>query len=202
MKSAELLSWLRSRRSVRKFKPDPVPEATINQILETATWAPNAHNRQPWRFAVLTGEEAKSDLTEAMAPEFKRALTAEGAPPEEIEKALARSRRRIMGAPVVILLCLQPEVMNTYADPTRQEGEYLIAVQSVAMAGSHLLLAAHAEGLGGVWNCAPLFAPSQVRQALGLPKSWEAQGMVLLGYPAGEPSERHRKPPEDVIRFI
>src|SRR5687768_2063471 len=51
--TTELHNFLRTRRSIRRFKPDPVPASVIEEILTTATYAPSAHNRQPWRFAVL-----------------------------------------------------------------------------------------------------------------------------------------------------
>ena len=58
-----------------------------------------------------------------------------------------------------------------------------MAVQSVAAAGMQLLLAAHAEGLGGVWACWPLFAQETIRKTLNLSETWEPQGMFFIGYP-------------------
>ena len=67
-------------------------------------------------------------------------------------------------------------------------------VQSVAMAGLQMLLAAHAEGLGGVWVCWPLYAQEATRAALHLPSHWEPQGMLFLGYPAEAPAPPPRRP--------
>ena len=69
-----------------------------------------------------------------------------------------------------------------------------MAVQSVAMAVQNLLLAAHAEGLGACWMCAPLFCPDSVRAALGLAENWEAQALITLGFPANEGKPASRKP--------
>jgi nitroreductase len=66
------------------------------------------------------------------------------------------------------------------------------------MAGALLLLAAQAQGLGACWVCAPLFAPQVVRETLGLPEGWEAQGAVLLGYPAEEGEKKSRCSLEEV----
>jgi len=77
-----------------------------------------------------------------------------------------------------------------------------MGVQSVAMAGSTMLLAAHASGLGGVWMCAPLFAPGSVKSVLDLPQEWEPQGVILLGYPAYEPQPRQRRLVDEVSRFV
>ncbi len=197
-----LQEFLRSRRSVRRFTKEPVPRPVLEQILETATWAPNPHNRQPWRFVVLSTPDAKYRLADAMGNDFRRALAAEGLAPEAIAAQVDRSRRRIVEAPVAVLLCADPDVMDVYADPNRLAGERQMALQSVALAGGTLLLAAHAEGLGAVWLCAPLFVPAAVREALELPASWEAQALILLGHPAHVPEPRPRLPLSKVARFI
>src|SRR5262245_6625179 len=78
--TTDLQNFLRTRRSIRRFKPDPVPDSVIQTILTTATFAPSAHNRQPWRFVVLTDESVKTNLAEAMALDFERDLTHDGLP--------------------------------------------------------------------------------------------------------------------------
>jgi nitroreductase len=69
------------------------------------------------------------------------------------------------------------------------------------MAGENLLLAAHAEGLGACWMCAPLFAPDVVRQVLDLPPNWEPQGLVLIGHAAGPTRPRRRRTVDEVTRW-
>lgn len=194
------LAFLRSRRSVRRFLPDPVPAAVLERVLETAAFAPSAHNRQPWRFAVLTKPEAKEHLVQSMSADFRRDAQADNLPEAEIERRLKRRSQRILGAPAAIVLCMDASEMDVYPDPRRRQAELAMAVQSVALAGGTLLLAAHAEGLGGVWVCAPLFAPEVTRQSLGLPESWQPQGMILLGYPAENPELRPRRPLSEVVR--
>jgi len=198
----QLHSFLRTRHSVRRFDPRAVPRPIIHRILTTGTRAPNAHNRQPWRFAVLTSPQPKTRLAESMAADFRRDLLADGLPPEEVEAQVQRSRARITQAPLVIVLCLTLADMDNYPDTRRQRAEFLMAVQSLALAGGQMLLAAHAEGLGGVWVCAPLFAQQTVRQALDLPADWQPQGMLLIGYPAAPPRVRQRKPIEEVTLFF
>jgi coenzyme F420-0:L-glutamate ligase/coenzyme F420-1:gamma-L-glutamate ligase len=110
----ELHRWLRSRRSVRRFLPQPVAPDTITRILETATWAPNAHNRQPWRFVQLSSPESRAQLSGAMASDFARALQAEGLDAEQITVQLKRSQDRILEAPEAILLCLDTSVLDKY----------------------------------------------------------------------------------------
>lgn len=136
-----------------------------------------------------------------MAEEFERDLGKDNLPPEKIAKFVNRSRERITGAPVVIVLCLDMSVMDIYPDERRKNAEYLIATQSVANAGMQLLLAAHAEGLGGVWVCSPMFAQETVQNVLELSKDWEPQAMFLLGYSDEIPTLRERKSLEEVTIF-
>lgn len=198
----DLRTFLRTRRSVRRFKPDPVPDSVLRDILHTATFAPSAHNRQPWRFVVLTDSSAKIQLSDAMAEEFQRDLQKDQVPHEEIAKRVNRSRERITGAPVVVVLCLDMSEMDEYPDTRRKKAEYIIATQSAANAGMQLLLAAHAERLGGVWVCSPMFAQETVQKALNISSTWEPQAMFLLGYPAETPAFRERKLLEEVVKFI
>ena len=197
----DYLPLLKGRRSVRRFLSSPVPSDALQRMLEAATWAPSSHNCQPWRFAVLTNPEIKAALADAMADELRHDLLADGLPPEEIEAQAFRSRRRIIEAPAAILFCLDVTQGDQFPDEDRRQAETLMGVQSVAMAGQNLMLAAHAEGLGGVWVCAPLFAPRAVRRALDLPGEWQPQGLLLVGYPAQVPSSRPRRTVAEITRY-
>jgi coenzyme F420-0:L-glutamate ligase / coenzyme F420-1:gamma-L-glutamate ligase len=171
-------------------------------VIEAATWSPSAHNRQPWRFTVIAAQESRKKLVDKMGEDFQRDLLKDGLELEEVNKQVCRSRNRILEAPTAVLLSLDKNELDIYPDENRQKAEYLMAVQSVAMAGSALLLAAHAEGLGGVWICAPLFAGETVNQALHLPETWEPQGLILLGFPAKIPEPRPRRPLHEVVHEI
>ena len=187
-----------SRRSIRRYQPDPVPQALITQMLEAAVYAPSAHNRQPWRFYILTDAARKESLAAAMGAKLRRDLEADGAPEALIAADTGRSYARITGAAALIVVCLSMIDMDTYPDERRQQNEFLMAAQSTAMAGQNLLLAAHALGLGACWMCAPLFAPDVVRAALALPDDWQPQGMVTLGYSA-ESKTKTRHPLEKSV---
>ncbi len=187
---------------MRRFLPQPVPLDLVYRLVEMGTFAPSAHNRQPWRFAIITTPAQKEALAAAMAVPFAADLAASGFPADQIQAQINRSHQRITEAPVIVLFCLVMSVMDVYPDPIRQACEHTMAVQSVALAAGSILLAAHAEGLGGVWVCAPLFAPEAVRQCFGLSPDWEPQGMLFLGYPAKIPPPRERQPVQEVVRLI
>jgi len=175
---------IHTRRSLRRYTDDPVPDTLIEAVLKAASWAPSAHNRQPWRFAVLVAEASKVRLARAMGDRLRADLSADRVPEAVIEKDVNRSYERLTRAPVLIVLCLTMADMDTYRDEARNHNEYVMAVQSTAMAGQNLLLAAHSYGLGACWMCAPLFCPDTVRSALALPDDWQPQGIITLGYPA------------------
>lgn len=197
-----LQDLIRSRRSIRRFLPRAVPEDLVTSLLESATCAPSSHNRQPWRFVILSTKETREQLVEKMGARFRQDLLADGTPEVDVEQAVLRARSRVLTAPVAILVCLDKSLGDTYPDQQRQAAEYIMGVQSVAMAGCTLLLAAHGAGLGAVWLCAPLFVPELVRSVLDLPTSWDPQGLVLLGYPAKIPESRPRQSVNEVSRHI
>ena len=144
----------------------------------------------------------KARLAEAMAEDFERDLLRDGVAPEKIQAQIKRSTERLTSAPVVILLCLDMSEMDAYPDANRQHAERTMAMQSVAAAGLQLLLAAHAEGLGGVWVCSPLFTQETISKTLDLPKTWEAQAMFYIGYMAQNPEPRERKNIESISLFL
>lgn len=189
----ELLQLIRTRRSIRRYDSRPVPPSLIDQLLEAAIWAPSAHNRQPWRFVVISNGETRRQLAAAMGERLRQDLTTDGAPPEVIGRDVERSYARISNAPLLILICLSMQDMDAYPDTRRATNEGIMASQSAAMAGQNLLLAAHALGLGACWLCAPLFCPDVVRQTLSLPDDWQPQSLITIGYPA-EAKEKTRHP--------
>jgi F420 biosynthesis protein FbiB-like protein len=162
-------------------------------LLEAARWAPSAHNRQPWRFCVLTTPAIKHELSRRMSELWQRDMAADGFTAEAIERRTAISHARLTNAPALIVPSLTMEDMDVYADALRNHAEYIMAVQSVALACQNLLLAAQDAGLGAAWLCAPLFAPELVREVLQLPDHWQPQAILTLGYPA-EQKDKERAP--------
>jgi len=187
-------TFLRARRSIRRFQSRLVPAPVIERILETATYAPSAHNLQPWFFVMVADTSKRKRLGQALTSKMRADMTADGASQDEIDSRAEHSLRRIDEAPVIILLCR--DVIAVRKD---EPEEHIMAVQSVAAAGLQLLLAAHAEGLGGNWICWPLYAQEATREALNLPETWEPHGMFFLGYADEEPKAKDIKSLQEIL---
>jgi len=195
--ASAMQGFLRSRRSIRKFPGEPVSADVLREMLESACFAPSAHGMQPWRFAIVENQSARDALGLALTDQMRRDMQAEPAPAAEIAQRVQRSRQRIAEAPVLLLLCRDVEALRVHAVE-----EDLMAIQSVAMAGLQLMLAAQAHGLGANWICWPLYAQAETIRALNLPETWQPQGMVFLGHPAEQPKEKVLRPLSELTKTI
>ncbi|MBS7636873.1 nitroreductase family protein [Candidatus Bathyarchaeota archaeon] len=198
----DAVELIKSRRSIRKFKPLKVPRKVVNAILDLAKWAPSAHNAQPWRVVVIDDKAVKMRLATAMGEAWLSDMLKDGVPREKAEAIVnVESWQRITESPVVLIVCLSMKEMHKYPDRRRQKAEYTMGVQSVAAFIQNLLLLAHYYGLGTCWVCAPLFCQKAVRKALNLPRGIEPQAMVIMGYADEMPEPPPRKPVEYFCTF-
>lgn len=111
MDYSELLALLKTRRSVRAFTPDPVPDDLIDKIIEAARWAPSGANSQPWEFVVIRNQETKDRLAAIVRDQMELGHKAELARPPELRwPSAARpvSDPAWKAAPVLILVCGDP----------------------------------------------------------------------------------------------
>lgn len=198
----DVTNAIMTRRSLRWYTREPVPAAVVDDLLRSAIHAPSAHNRQPWRFAVLTDTGAKRHLANAMAVRLRHDRLSDGDAVESIDADAGRSAKRIVEAPVVVVVSSTMITMDRYRDARRAEAERLAAIQSAAMATQNMLLAAHDRGLGACILCAPLFCPAEVIEALGLPPDWMPQALVTIGWPFQQGRERPRRPIDEVTLRI
>jgi coenzyme F420-0:L-glutamate ligase/coenzyme F420-1:gamma-L-glutamate ligase len=197
-----VLDTIRGRRSVRRYLRKEVPAELVDRVLEAARWAPSPHGRQPWRFAVITNEETKNRLAEAMGEEWRSNLRMDGQSPEVVEKRLEGSRRRLLDTPVLVLVCLYLEDLDAYPDAARQQGETTMAVHSLGATAQNVLLAAYDLGLDAGWMCAPLFCPEKVVEALALDPRLIPHALLTLGYAEADPPKRRgRKPLDELVVY-
>jgi PPOX class probable F420-dependent enzyme len=189
----------RGRHVVRQFHPTPVPRAHVEITIEAARWAPSPHGIQPWRFVVITRDDLKLKLADAMAAEWERNLAMDGEDAEVVGIRLRKSRQRILTTPVLVMPCLYLAESHKYPDPARQEAEVIMAIQSLGAAVQNMLLSAYSLGLDTGWMCAPLFCPEVVRQALDLSPELVPHALIQMGYGAKDPPRRPHRPVSELI---
>lgn len=168
----ELSDAIHSRRSVRAFREDPVPEAVLRDLVELANWAPSAGNLQSRDFVVVRDGPTRAALARA-----------------------ALDQDFIAQAPAVVVVCGNARRVAHYG----RRGRDLYMIQDAAAATQNLLLAAHARGLGGVWVGA--FDEVEVRRILHLPEAVRPLALVPLGAPAGPPEGSDRLPAADLLHW-
>ncbi len=173
------------RRSVRRFKPDPVPKEVIEELFEYALWAPSGMNRQNWYFVVVTGEDRDKIVKvceRAYHSHVKGTVEKLFAKAPQVIKATENFFATLGGAPVVVL---------AYADPGPYSEE--TDIQSVAAAIQNLLLLAYEKGLGTCWMTGPTFDWEEFNRLLGM-EGKKFIALIPLGYPDEEPRPPKRKP--------
>lgn len=196
----QVLEVIASRRSVRRFAPRDVPRDLVSKLVAAACAAPAPHHSRPWRFVEIT-PEARPRLIQAMAAAWTADAEAGGQPPQAIKRPLARSRRQLTEAPLLLLACLDAKGARHWPDQRRRRAEHDMYMQSLGAVLQNLLLAAHAYGLAGYLKGAPLFCQRAVAEALSLPRAWQPAFLVLLGYPA-RGSRPPPRPDLDMDRFL
>ncbi len=188
-----------ARRSVRSFLPDRVDPALLQRAIAAAVTAPAPHHTTPWRFVLVDTDEARTALLGAMRRAWVDDLTADGLPPERIERRLAKSDALLGAAPYLVVPCLVMDGAHPYPDERRARAEREMFLVSMGAAVENLMVALSASGLGSCWVSSTMFCPEPVRRALGLPDTWDPMGAVAVGKPAGQPPPR---PPRDPRRFV
>jgi coenzyme F420-0:L-glutamate ligase/coenzyme F420-1:gamma-L-glutamate ligase len=195
----EVFQVIKNRRSARRLSSEKVSWDVLRRVLDAGSWAPSAHNAQPWRFIVVMDNGLKKKLAEAMAEDWDKDLKEDRLIFEDRKHLTEASIKQFTSPPVEIVVCLAMEGMDAYPDEKRQKIEHTMAVQSVSASIQNLLLAASAEGLGACWFCAPLFCKETIRKVLGVPKNIEPQALITIGYPAEKPEAPQRKPLSEVV---
>lgn len=164
-----ILDLIKTRVSCRDYLEQPVPEELISSCLEAARWAPSACNRQPWRFVVVRDQELRHRLCD------------EGLLPG-IPMKWARQ------APLIVALCVKKSFATHTLAPMISGISYQLL--DAGIAGEHLVLEAHAQGLGSCWI--GWIKPRKVRKLLALPSDITPVSLLTLGYPrtVAQPSKR------------
>jgi nitroreductase len=170
----ELLDHLKARRTVRSFRPDPVPQAVLDRVFEAAMWAPSHGNTQPWDLVVV-GPEARAELLKLFQAKADE-LLADPALPASKRRNVTLLRENFGGAPHMVAVVSRPPI---------EDLERIENPLSAATAVQNLCLAAWDAGVGSVWLS--LGAAPPVRQIPGIAEGASVVAPLTMGFPAEVP---------------
>ena len=189
-----LFETLYTSRALRRFKPDPVPEDVIFQLIDAAIRAPTGHNRQDWRFVVVTDPDSRRKLQEWAERGWKLGFAdyQDDAALDALPRTARLSIRSVKDlahtladVPLVVVVC---GLKDAHSSPG---GSHFPAVQN-------MLLAARALGLGGSIFNLPMVGGREMYELLGVPENNEIYCCVPIGYPTDKPGPLSRKPVKKV----
>lgn len=197
-----LMDLVRTRRSIRRFRGDPVDGDLVLRLIEAASWAPSAGNRQDSFFSIVTSPSVKRAMSEAIGQRWDAIIAGnrDSGLIEEVERYAAHFRS-FGEAPVVIAVSARcPESVQRHLlgdDASATSG----GAVSAAMAAQNLMLAAHAAGLGSCCLTGALAARRELREILELGRKRDIVCLIALGWPAESPSPPPRRPVSEIARF-
>ncbi|MBO9607334.1 MAG: nitroreductase [Paenibacillaceae bacterium] len=173
MAAGTIAELIRTRRTVRLFKPDPVPTPLILELLDIAIWAPNHMNRQPWRF-ILFREDGRKRIAEAMIGTYTV---------EDRETFGGKKKAYFENVPAHLVVVLKEDPRQKVWD------EDYAAVCSLIQ---NFQLAAWERGLGVFWRTNGYNYDPGFRDAVGVRPGEKIAGLLHIGYPDAIPREQPR----------
>ncbi len=202
------LELVKTRRSVRRFKPDPVPDEAITNMLEAARWAMSGANAQPWEFVVVRDRDTRQKIVDSWLEPNMEAYVIEETRLPEIRHHHLRApltAPSFKDAPVLIVMVgdkrtYQATVLAASFLATEGAAD-AIYFKNMANATQLLHLAAAAQGLGSEWISVNRPWGQALKQILGIPEILEAQTLAAVGYPAYTPRPSFRRPLKDIAHY-
>lgn len=205
MEIDDLIQLAKTRRSIRRFKPDPVPDEHITKILEVARWAMSGANGQPWEFVVVKDPELRKKLVEIAHEHQKLTHEIEMTRIPELRHpgaAQAPTQPGWRDAPVVIVVAGDPRTfMATVLATHFLSGEWATFYKNLANATQFIHLAAATLGLGGTWVSINRDNEWRIKVLLGIPDIFRIYTIIPLGYPAYKPAPSYRRELKEIVHF-
>lgn len=176
------IDLIKARRTIRKFRPDPIPDEVINQILEAAVWAPSHRNSQPWEFAVI-GPQTRNRLNQLYRKTMEENVLSNPDLPPPARQGILSLMEDFGGAPYMVAVLSRPPQ------------DHLEALENPITAGvavQNMSLAAWDRGVGSVWLS--IGANPQAREILQVKEGYQVVAVLALGYPEMTPPAPTREP--------
>lgn len=175
-----MITAIRNRRSIRRYKEQPVSDQIVRQVIESALLAPSGRHTQPWHFIVIRDPKIKAQVVSVSGDQ------------------------KWMNAPVFIACIADirariPEGKHVVVDELSPGKELKLVLRDTAIAIEHLVLEAVDQGLGTCWVAH--FQQDAIREVLNVPKDKYVVSVITLGYPDEVPADKARKGFAEVVHF-
>ncbi len=179
MAQSRFLELAAARRSIRRYKPDPVEREKLDLCLEAARLAPSACNAQPCRFVVLDEPALRDKFC------------------GEVFTGVYSVTRFAAAAPVIVAVTSDTGKLSAWLGNQVQDTNFRLV--DIGIAAEHFVLAAAEQGLGTCWI--GWFNARTAAKALGLGRGRKVEVLLSVGYPAESPAPRPRKSKEDYSSY-
>ena len=202
----DFLELAHKRRSIRRFKPDPIPDECIDKILEAARWAMSGANGQPWEFIVVKDQETKDKLADAKMEQQMLSIAMETSRVPDMRQPFYRDipnvtpQANFNDAPVLIFVCGDPSTAQASVLNRLCDRRWVID-ENTANATHMIHLAAAACGLGSQWVTVNSYFEQLIKPLLGVPTIIRILNMIPIGYPAYEPKIPHRRELKEIVHY-
>lgn len=194
----ELLEAIKTRRSVRKYKNEPVPRAVVEELLNDALWAPSNANKQEWHLVVVGGETRHKlgEIVKEANTYMKLKLEEDFPTKPHIVSGTLRYFEDLGGAPLVILIYVpwreQPGPGASDYEIEAWHFERKTNIEAASAVAYNITLLAHSRGLATCWMTGPTFVDDKINEFMGI-EDKELVCLLPLGYPDQEPKAPPRK---------
>ncbi|MBM4257038.1 MAG: nitroreductase family protein [Deltaproteobacteria bacterium] len=201
---AKLFDIIYSLRSIRRLKPDPIPEEVLRKIVEAGVHAPTGGNRQDWGFILVRDPEIKTFIRDRYRDAQQKSRASQpplsDLPPDR-QRAIKASiylSEHMNEAPVILLACHAKEY-PAWVQAKNLRGSTATVHGSIYPAVQNILLACRAYGIGSVLTTTHFFFEDELMKKVGVPATMEVAALLPMGYPRGKLGTNKRKPVDDVL---
>ncbi len=196
--SNPVLQNIYARRSTRNYKPDPVPDDILLELVKAGIYAPTARNQQAWRFVVITNKTEIDKYADRAKQLWQKYLPLKVASALGIGGKAISNYVKMMKAPALHLFHHAPALIFIFAPKGR------LVAEDCACAAENMMLAAKSLGIGSCWIglAGPLGTDKRTLGELKVPKGYRLMATVVFGYPTNDAAKAPARNDDVLISWI
>ena len=193
IEATDLLNLMKSQQTVRNFKPNPVSDQKLNNVLQAARRAPSGANTQPWDFIVVKDSKTKEKIANIILQGKRLAKEKDKKFPYGNVEGLVR---RFSDPPILIVVCADTRFMKAYSKFGYREQTINVSMGTVIQ---NMMLTAKALGLGLSWGTLDKLNREKLSKLFQVPTYIRVLEILQLGYPAKIGSPGYRRDPHEFV---